>query len=113
MFVLPEFTRHDTGAPLALRLRDRNGYVDLTGATARFTMWNKRTGIVKIPRATMVVLNQATTPGGVRYDWQAADVDTADTYLAEIEVTFIDGTKATWLSNDNMMQSIKPDGDNT
>lgn len=66
--------------------------IDLTGATAKFIMfdWN---GLVKVNAAATILA--PATDGKLQYDWVAADTDTAGAYRAEFEVTFSDGKKMT------------------
>lgn len=73
--------------------------IDLTGATAKFIMfdWN---AVVKV-NAAATILTPATD-GKLQYDWVAADTDTVGAYRAEFEVTFSDGKKMT-VPNDSFI----------
>lgn len=66
---------------------------DLTGATARFNM--RKGSTVKVSRAAAVIVTHTGTPT-VRYDWLAADTDTAGEYEAEFEVTYAGGAVETF-----------------
>lgn len=57
---------------------------DLTGCTVKFKMRAVGSSTLKVDAAATIVTPAA---GTVRYDWAAADVDTAATYLVWWEVT--------------------------
>jgi len=106
--------RHDTSYPLIVQLTDNNGPRVLTDSTAIvMTMTFLKTGIVKINRAACTQLDQTLFPGQIKYAWQAADVDTAAMFRVEWEISFTDGTKATWPSDDYCSQLILEDLDAT
>lgn len=63
---------------------------DLTGQTVKFRMRALRSGTLKVDQAATIVSAPA---GTVRYDWQAADVDTAGQYLCWWQVTTTVGGK--------------------
>lgn len=79
--------------------------VDLTGATARFTMTNVATGVNKVTGAAMTLVDAAG--GKVRYEWQAADTDTAGDYYGEVEVTFASGKVATFPNSRHLVIRIQ------
>jgi hypothetical protein len=85
--------RGDTSPSLLYALDPTS--VVLTGATVRFNMKHRDTGVVKISRAAAVIVTETGTPT-VRYDWQPADVDTAAFYDAEFEVTYAGGAVETF-----------------
>lgn len=66
----------------------------LVGATVRFRMrdLNGVPGIYKVD-AVAVIVDPATC--AVRYDWVAADVDTAGTWVAEWQVAYADTSEQT------------------
>lgn len=57
---------------------------DLTDCTVRFKMREAQSSVLVVDQAATIVTPLA---GQVRYDWLAADVDTAGTYLVWWEVT--------------------------
>jgi hypothetical protein len=82
--------------------------VDLTGATVRFNMRAADNGAVKVSRAAAVIVTPTGTPT-VRYDWQAANVDTAGFYDAEFEVTYAGGAVETFPNDGFIRISITGD----
>ena len=68
--------------------------VNLTAAAIEFHMRVYPAGTTKIS-AGSVTINDATQ-GKVQYSFSASDTNTADTYEAEFEVTFSDGTIQTF-----------------
>lgn len=88
------YKRNDTGKLHRVTLSDAAGVVDLTNAAAvRFHMYREDTRAQKVNAAMTI---QDAAGGIVRYAWQAADVDTAGRFLAEIEVTWQDATETTF-----------------
>ena len=81
--------------------------IDLTAATVRFNMRDS-SGAVKINRAAAVVVTATGTPT-VRYDWQAADTDTAGFFEAEFEVTYSGGAVETCPNDSFIRVSITGD----
>lgn len=59
---------------------------DLSSSTVKFMMRAVGSSTPKV-NATAVIVNPPGTDGEVRYDWAAADVDTAGNYLVWWEVT--------------------------
>ena len=98
-------TKGDTSPSLLYALTPTT--VDLTGATVRFNMLLNG-GAVKISRAAAVVVTQTGTPT-VRYDWNAADTDTAGFYSAEFEVTYAGGAVETFPNSDFIVVAITGD----
>lgn len=81
--------------------------VDLTGATVVFNM-RLYGGANKVNRAAAVIVTATGTPT-VRYDWQAANVDTAGFYEAEFEVTYAGGSVETFPNSDFIRVQITGD----
>lgn len=80
----------DTSEELSATLNDSvNTSFSLAGATVVFNMRSLTTGIVKINRAVATIVDAATRR--VKYSWVSADVNTADDYEAEFEVTLSSG----------------------
>ena len=67
--------------------------INLTGATVRFIMKNKETGVVKV-NAPAVIVGTATL-GIVRYDWAVGDTNTLGSYQAEWAITHLNGLPQT------------------
>lgn len=77
----------DTLPSIQATLKDANDTaVSVVGATIRFIMTNKSTGVNAVDGAVAVTVNGAG--GVVRYDWQDGDTDVAGGYRAEWEVEF-------------------------
>lgn len=68
---------------------------DLTGKTVRFQMRAEGSSVLKVDQQAQIVNAAART---VRYDWQAADLDTAGTFLTwwQITTTASGKTQDTW-----------------
>lgn len=98
--------RGDTSPSLLYALTPTS--TDLTGATVRFNMRAASAGAVKINRAAAVVVTETGTPT-VRYDWQAADTDTAGYYEAEFEVTYAGGAVETFPNSGYIRVTIGED----
>ena len=86
--------QNDTAPPFTATLKDGLGAVtNLTGATLKFLMRNRRTKAVKVNAVATVV---SAALGTVSYAWAATDLDTVGVYDVEIEVTFSDATVETF-----------------
>lgn len=96
----------DTSPALQATLQDANGTaINLNGCTVRFHM-KSLTGEVIVDQPMTVV---SAIGGIVRYNWQAADTDTAGTYYAEFEVTYSDLSIETFPNTDNIAIVITPE----
>ena len=80
--------------------------IDLTGATVRFLMRSRSTGVTVVAAVATVV---AAPSGIVQYDWQIADVGSEDIFNGEFEVTYSDGRKETFPNFDYIEIIIKGD----
>lgn len=80
--------------------------VNLIGCTLRFIMTNKATGAVKVDAPATVV---DSVLGVVRYDWLAADTDTAGTFNGEFEVQDGSGKLESFPNTKNITIKITPD----
>ena len=91
---MPEETfyikQNDTASFLTRDLKDAFGApVNVTGATVVFSMRVKPAGTGKVDAQTAVVVAAGT--GRVRYEWTAANTNTADEYEGEFQVTYANG----------------------
>lgn len=69
--------------------------ISLDGATLVFKMRDS-SGVLKVNAAATADADQVTNKGLFVYSWLPADTDTAGTFLAELEVTYGDGTVQTF-----------------
>lgn len=84
----------DTAPAIVAVLKDAVGtIVDLTDSSVLFIMRDKITN-EKVVESAADILNP--TGGQLSYQWQTGDTDTPDTYKAEFEVSFLDGTIETF-----------------
>jgi hypothetical protein len=93
---MPDFymKQHDTGPSLERTLTDAAGTAyDLTGATVTFKMRLEGRTTAKVDAAAIVT---AAATGDVRYDWVAADTDTAGYVEAEFEAVLASGQRITY-----------------
>jgi hypothetical protein len=86
-----------------------NSAVNLTGSTVTFIMRLVGAASAKVNATATVV---AATSGTVRYDWIAADTDTAGDYQAEWQVTDSAGRKRTFPTVGYITITVVPDLDN-
>jgi len=99
--------QNDTASVLQRDLKDAFGApVNITGATIKFSMRVKPAGTVKVSAASGSVVNGGL--GRAQYAWAAADVNTADIYEGEFEVTFSNGKVQTF-PNDGYFEVIVTD----
>lgn len=109
-----EIKRNDTRPFLDSTLSDANGPVDLTDATVKFFMEDVSGNTVVNQTSTgALVTLQDTTGGKVRYKWQAADTSTGGEFRAEWEVTFSDGSKASFPNDGYLSVVVRDDLDST
>lgn len=83
--------------------------VNLAGATVRFVMRAHGADTAKVAAAAEVVGDGST--GEVRYEWQAADLDTPGVYRAEWEVTYTGGAVETFPADGYITVVVVPDLD--
>ena len=81
---------NDTASFLTRDLKDAFGApVNVTGASVVFSMRVKPAGTIKVDGEDAVIVTAGT--GRVRYEWLAANTDTADEYESEFQVTYANG----------------------
>jgi hypothetical protein len=98
--------QNDTSPSVLATLKDANNTpVNLTASNVRIHMTDI-TGVVKIDSAVEVINAQS---GIIRYDWEAADTDTAGTYYVEFEVTYTDGAIETFPNTGKEVVIILPE----
>lgn len=79
--IIHKYTVGDRSKNPAVIFQDTAGVaIDITGKTIRFRMVNANTQEVKVSDAVATITDAAA--GKARYDWLAADVDTAGVYWA-------------------------------
>lgn len=102
------YVKHnDTSPAMLATLQDAEGNaVNLTGATVRFHMRSVGGGNPVVDAAATVV---TAASGIVRYNWVAADTDTAGTYQAEFEVTYADASIETFPNDGYIVVQIIDD----
>lgn len=101
--------RHDTGYPITATLKARGAPVNLTGATVSIIM---KRGTTVTLNTECEVLDQTSYPGQVRYQFEEADVATSGVYLVEWQVSFTDGSIATFPNSQHEQLRIIDDLDN-
>lgn len=82
--------------------------VDLTGATAVFSLRARVGGATKLDKAPAAIVAPATD-GVVQYDWAPGDTDTAGPFQGEFQVTYADSSVETY-PNDSYL-NIKITGE--
>ena len=81
---------NDTASFITRDLKDAFGApVNVTGAAVKFSMRVKPAGTVKVDDQDAVIVTAGT--GRVRYEWTAANTNTADEYEGEFQVTYANG----------------------
>ena len=81
----------DTAPVIEATLQLAGSSIDLTGATVKFHMADKTSGVVKVNATATPDPDQVTNKGKVTYTWITANLDTEGTYNAEWEITFVSG----------------------
>ncbi len=85
--------QNDTSPALRGTVKDGNGDpVDLTGATVHFHMRDTSGNVVIDAPATIIT----PAEGVLEYVWATGDTEAAGIFKAEFEVTFSDGSVATY-----------------
>lgn len=96
----------DTSPSLLVSLTPSD--VDITGATVVFNLRQRGSAAAKVDRAATVIVSPSG-PAQLRYDWDAADTDTADIFEGEFEVTRADGSVETFPNDSNLSVIISGD----
>lgn len=77
------------------------------GASVRFHM--RRIAPAKMITERLATVIGSATSGIVQYDWEAADTTTVDTYQAEFEVKYSDGSIETFPNNSYITVEVTDD----
>jgi hypothetical protein len=94
------FKQSDTAPAITAVLLDGRGNpVSLVAATVKFKMMDQA-GTVIVNATAAADPNQVANTGHVSYNWAIGDLDTEGVYLAEWEVTFLNGTVETFPNKD-------------
>lgn len=82
--------QNDTSEALTATLNDSiNTVFSLAGCTVVFSMRSVQTGLIKVNRASVTIVD--ATNRKVAYAWAVGDTDTSGEFIAEFEVTFTTG----------------------
>ena len=108
---MPEETfyikQNDTASFITRDLKDAFGApVNVTGAAVVFSMRVKPAGSVKVDEQECTIVTAGI--GRVRYEWIAANTDTADEYESEFQVTYANGKIQTF-PNDGHLPIVVTD----
>jgi len=96
--------QNDTSPTLDAILTNSAGdAVNVTGASVQFHMQKIGATTLKVDAEAIVVDGAA---GHVRYTLQMGDTDTPGSYMAEYEVTFIDGTIETFKNTPDQLRVV-------
>ena len=99
---------NDTASFLTRDLKDAFGApVNVTGAAVKFSMRVKPAGTIKVDDEDAVIVTAGT--GRVRYEWTAANTNTADEYEAEFQVTYANGKIQTFPNDGHLPIVITDD----
>jgi hypothetical protein len=109
---MPEETfyikQNDTASFITRDLKDAFGApVNVTGAAVKFSMRVKPAGTIKVDDEDAVIVTAGT--GRVRYEWTAANTNTADEYEAEFQVTYANGKIQTFPNDGHIPVVITDD----
>ena len=109
---MPEETfyikQNDTASFITRDLKDAFGApVNVTGAAVKFSMRVKPAGTVKVDDQDAVIVTAGT--GRVRYEWTAANTNTADEYEGEFQVTYANGKIQTFPNDGHLPIVITDD----
>lgn len=88
--------RGDTTPTFRARCLDDTTPVDLSSAASVKLLMRRYGASTSALSATMVVEDQATSPGWVYRAWSPSDLSVAGEYHAEVEVTWANGTVQTF-----------------
>ena len=100
--------QNDTAPAIRATLNDTDANVtDLTDATVRFHMRRVGATTITTDGAAIIVGNAAN--GIVQYDWESADTAKVNTYQAEFEVTYSDGSIETFPNSSYITVEVTDD----
>jgi hypothetical protein len=80
----------NTAPPVVLTLEREGTIIDLTGCSVTLTIKNLGTGTITVSNAPCTVTN--AVGGIITYVRGATDIPTAGAYVADVKVTYADGT---------------------
>lgn len=86
---------------LAVVVKQAGSPLDLTGATATFTLKNRDTGAVKVNAQAANITG--ATAGELEYRWAAGDTDTPGVYEGEFQIT-LPGSLALTVPGDSYIE---------
>jgi hypothetical protein len=98
--------QHDLDPPFEVTLKDKNGPVDLTGATSVMLHFATASGSTEFSGECEITDAEA---GIVRYLWEESDVATVNTYNIEWEVTWASGRPTTFPTKGYKTVEVAPD----
>jgi len=100
--------QNDTAPAIRATPKDTDANaIDLTDASVRFHMRRVGSTTITTDGAAIIVGNAAN--GIVQYDWESADTAKVNTYQAEFEVTYSDGSIETFPNSSYITVEVTDD----